>query len=265
MNHTQSRFARSRRLVWACLWLWVTGMVRGADFDANFDLANRLFAEGKFAEAATAFDHLLESGGVSAAVYFNRGNAFFKAGQLGRAVSSYLEGQKLSPRDPDLKANLQIVRTQVQGGTPRPIDPWTRWIRALSLGEWCWLTTICVWVFFGWLALAQKRSEIGRRFRGGMLAEAMLGVFLGICALSLYVNQYSNPPAVVIAGEADIRNSPFEEAQSAFKVRDGVELAVLDRKDGWLQVFDPAQRLGWINAKQVLISDAPLKVRPKSP
>ena len=53
--------------------------------------------------------------------------------------------------------------------------------------------------------------------------------------------------------ETDIRNDPFDQAQSLYKVRDGAELTVLDHKDNWLQVADSAQRTGWVRRDQVLI------------
>src|SRR4051812_44427531 len=52
---------------------------------AAFDNANRLYEQGKFGDAAAAFEKLVQSGHVSEAIYYNWGNALFKAGNLGRA------------------------------------------------------------------------------------------------------------------------------------------------------------------------------------
>src|SRR5262245_50565847 len=82
-----------------------------------FDSANLLYEQGKFAEAASAYQSLLKSGRTSAAVYYNLGNAFFKAGQIGRAIAAYARAEQITPRDPDLRANLQFARNQVQGPT----------------------------------------------------------------------------------------------------------------------------------------------------
>src|SRR5437867_5676222 len=51
---------------------------------AAFDAANNLYDQGKYAEAAAAFEKLLSTGQPSPALYFNLGNAFFKSGQIGR-------------------------------------------------------------------------------------------------------------------------------------------------------------------------------------
>ena len=102
---------------------------------AAFDSANRLYEEGKFANAASAYEKLAQSGETSAALYFNLGNALFKSGQIGRAIAAYRTGEQITPRDPDLRANLQFARNQVQSPTLSP-SRWQRWLGRLTLNEW---------------------------------------------------------------------------------------------------------------------------------
>ena len=76
-----------------CLILWcVFGLawpLFAADIASDFSAANELYAKGKFAEAAAAYEHLLQTGGQSSALLFNDGNAEFKAGNLGKAIAAY--------------------------------------------------------------------------------------------------------------------------------------------------------------------------------
>src|SRR5438094_10424308 len=46
-----------------------------------FEAGNKLYYEGKFAEAAAAYEKLALSSQASPALYFNLGNACFKSGQ----------------------------------------------------------------------------------------------------------------------------------------------------------------------------------------
>ena len=64
-------------------------------------------------------------------------------------------------------------------------------------------------------------------------------------------NHFYSTTAVVIADNVTARSGPFDDAQSAFTARDGAELSVLDRRDGWVQVADGAGKSGWLPAKQV--------------
>jgi tetratricopeptide (TPR) repeat protein len=229
--------------------------LEAADLSAGFEQANKLYEEGKFAAAADAYNKLLETGSASTALYFNRGNAFFKLGQVGRAIASYRLAEQISPRDPDLQANLRFARTQARGGSPYRKDFWQRWLGALTLNEWAILTAAAAWFLFVLLALTQWRPELGRKLRLWLLTAGICVVILGISLAGALNTGYFTTTAIVVAGEAEVRNGPLDESQPAFKVRDGVELNVLDRKDDWLEVVDPAQRSGWVRQNQTLIFD----------
>ena len=85
---------------------------RANDFTKSFDAANQLYVEGRFADAAAAYEGMLQTGNISEAILFNRGNALFREGKTGLAIASYREAQVLAPRDRDLRANLQFARTR---------------------------------------------------------------------------------------------------------------------------------------------------------
>ena len=67
--------------------------VRGENLAPAFDQANRLYEQGKYAEAASAYENLLHADSNSPALYFNLGNARFKAGQSGRAIAAYRQAE----------------------------------------------------------------------------------------------------------------------------------------------------------------------------
>src|SRR5215831_6409541 len=111
---------------------------------ADFDAANKLYEQSKFAEAAASYEKLLRSGQASESLYFNWGNALFKNGQIGRAIAAYQQAQQMAPRDPDVRANLQFARNQVQGPT-RSLARWQRAVEKLTLNEWTGLAAASVW------------------------------------------------------------------------------------------------------------------------
>ena len=65
--------------------------------------------------------------------------------------------------------------------------------------------------------------------------------------------------------EAVVRFGPLEESQSAYTLRDGSELDVLDEKDGWLQVLDDTRRAGWVRKEQVLELKPETSARSSAP
>ncbi len=254
--HFNFKSAISIRMFWlvfALMLFFPLTALRAADFSGGFESANKLYEQGKYSDALAAYDQLLKNGGVSEAVLFNRGNALFKLGQLGRSIESYRLAQQLAPRDRDLRSNLEFARTRARGGAPGQTSRWRAWLDSLSLNGWTTLTVAAFWILFLLLALGQWRRELRPRLRNPIIAAATALLLFGIC-LGIQLNEnYFTPSAIVVAGETDIRNGPFDEAPSLYKVRDGAELTVLDRKDNWLQIADSAQRIGWVRSDQVLL------------
>ncbi|HUA37696.1 MAG TPA: SH3 domain-containing protein [Candidatus Sulfopaludibacter sp.] len=230
--------------------LVVAGNAFAADIAADFNAANKLYAEGKFAAAAGAYEKILQTGVASPALWFNYGNAEFKLGQPGHAIAAYRRAELLAPRDAEVRANLEFVRNQVAGPTLRQ-SRWEDWLGALSLDEWTTLAMGTFWLSFILLVLRQIRPASRTQLRG-LISGIILLTILSCAGLGAAATiHYSKTTAVVIEPEATARSGPFTEAQDLFKVQNGAELAVLDRRNDWLQVADGSGRIGWLPVKQV--------------
>ena len=221
-----------------------------ADATADFSTANRLYAEGKFSDAANAYEKILQTGGQSPALLFNYGNAEFKAGNLGKAIAAYRRAEQLSPRDSEIRANLGFVRNQFQGVTIRD-SRWQDWLGQLTLNEWTPLAAGAFWMTFLLLAAGQIRPALVLKLRSMTRVAAALTIFSTSLLCLQAANHFSNQTAVVISAEAIARSGPFDEAQNAFTARDGAELKVLDQHDDWVQVADGSGKIGWLSRKQV--------------
>jgi len=253
VNSSRALKFRGLRFGWLMLLVFGFTFPSRAEVSAiDFDFANKLYEQGKFAEAASAYEKLLRSGKASLALYYNLGNAFFKAGQLGRALAAYHQAEQLAPRDPDLRANLRFARNQVQGPTLM-IPKWQEWLTHLSLDEWSWLAAGSFWIWLLLLTFGQWRPAFKPTLRNYTVGLGVITALLSAC-LAIALQLRSSPAAIVISHEAVVRQAPIDEAQSAFTVHDGAELEVLDRKDDWLQVSSDPRRLGWVRRDQVLLA-----------
>lgn len=230
--------------------LVLAGNTFAADVAADFSAANKLYAEGKFAEAAGAYEKIIQTGAVSPSLLFNAGNAKFKSGHLGQAIAMYRQAEQLSPRDAELRANLAFVRNQVQGATTRE-SFWQNWFGSLTLNEDAVLTAVLFWLTLGLLVVRQIYRLWVPKVKGATRILVVLTIFSATVLGLQAANHFSSATAVVIADNATARSGPFDDAQSAFAVRDGAELPVLDRRDGWVQVVKGAGKSGWLSAKQV--------------
>ena len=232
-----------------------------ADLGSEFDAANKLYEQGKFPEAAAAYEKLLQAGAPADAVHFNLGNAWFKAGQIGRAIAAWRLAERSSPRDPSVRFNLQFARKRVTGSDAPPGPLWERALRSLTLNEWTVLASVLLWIWFLLLSLREFKPAL-RKALSGYTAMAGLGAFLlAGCLAGAAALQFRDRPAVVIVPEAIARTGPLDEANVLHHFRDGTEVVVLDEKEvtvgekkqTWLQVRDSARHTGWVKGDQVSV------------
>jgi tetratricopeptide (TPR) repeat protein len=226
--------------------------VRADSQASEFDAANKLYEQGKYAEAAATYEKLVQSGLGSEPVYYNMGNAFFKSGEIGRAIAAYKQAQQLAPRDPDLRANLVFARNQIQGPT-LSADWLQRSLGKLSLNEWTTLAAAGFWCCLLLLTFQQWRPALKPLLRPYLMFGAMGTLFVCVC-LGTVLGTRAGRAAIVVAREAVVRQGPLDESQTAFVVHDGAELLVLDQKDEWFQVRVDPRRSGWVRRDQVVLA-----------
>ncbi|MCI0540655.1 MAG: tetratricopeptide repeat protein, partial [Verrucomicrobiales bacterium] len=215
-----------------------------------FDQANRLYEQGKFTEAASAYGNLVKAGQSSAALYFNLGNALLKSGELGPAILHYRLAQRLAPRDPDIKANLSFARAAAKSGITGP-PRWLAWARALTLNELTGAAAIALWATFTLLTVRQVWPDKARAWSRLTVSCGTLTLFLALWLSGIWYQEVGSRPAVVVNKEAVVRLGPFEESQSAFVLHDGAEVKINDIKMDWLQIKDAAGRRGWVRHDQI--------------
>jgi len=225
--------------------------IRAADPVAEFSTANKLYAAGKFAEAAGLYEKVADSAS-SSSVWFNDGNARFKAGNPGQAIAAYRRAELLAPRDAEIRANLAFVRRQVQGETGGQ-NFWQNWLGQLTVNEWTWLAMVAFWSMFGLLVARQIKPKMASKLRGPLWTAFVLAVVFGAAAGLQAREHLFGKTAVVIAKDSTARSGPFDDAQTMFTVRDGVEFSVQDTHNGWVRVVDSSGRTGWLSGNDVAV------------
>ena len=218
---------------------------------ADFDSANRLYEKGDYAGAATSYGEIAKSGQASPALFFNLGNAYFKNGQLGRAIAAYAQAEALAPRDPDVRANLKFALDAVPGNTTRT-TALDRALKLLTLNERGIATAIAVWICFGALALAQLRPTLKNGLHTLVVASGIFAIAFGAWYAQGLIERATDRKIVVISPTSVVRFGPLEESQVSFNVRDGVVLQLIGKKDKWIQVADASNRSGWILEDETL-------------
>ena len=217
--------------------------------------ANERFSRGEYAEAAQQYESLIADGFRDAALYYNLGNTYFEQEEVGRAILNYLRAERLSPRDPDIRANLELARShtvddlRVEGDSlaANLSNNTHRWMTPDELGN----AVLLLWIL-GALSLAAVIVVTGSRrlaivLRTIMACTVVLMLLLLPLWLSmLYVDPYRNT-GVVIAEAVEAVDGPGSQYGTEFTLHSGAQVRVVDSRKGWVMVELPGGELkGWL-------------------
>lgn len=217
----------------------------GASASEVFDAAARLYEQGHAEEAAQAYRHLRTNGVVTAAVLFNEGNAWLKAGKVGSAIACFRMARRHAPRDGDIEQNLALARSKVPAPAQRGSGGVRAWLERLTPNEWALAGTVSAWLWAGLQILRSLVPAVRARTAGGVWILGLLTVAtLGLGGLAWRSAQ--GLEAVVRVPSAAARFGPLREAEAGFQLPDGAELRILDQKERWYRIRDAAGREGWV-------------------
>jgi tetratricopeptide (TPR) repeat protein len=220
----------------------LAGSAVAADPSASFVRAGGFYSEGRYADAAAAYEEVRGAGVESANLYYNLGNAYFRAGDVGRAVLNYERARRLAPSDPDVLANLAFARSRgAEAEAPSLLS------RILFPGA------VLAWTgFFALLAVARlvPRARVGAG-RGAILLGIVTVVFVTSGLVRLVTVEWP-PQAVVVSDRvATIRFEPSASGAAHFEAKPGAMLRVVTEREGWAQVERSDGRRGWVERASV--------------
>lgn len=240
---------------------------------AVFERANASYDAGDYDEAVSLYGELVEAGVENADLFYNLGNAYYKTGQVGRAILNYERARRLAPRGEDIAENLSLARSLVRD---RQFVDEAGWLHravmwphdSLSTRETFVLTS----VWYGLLILAllglvfRDTKWVSRVYAPlSMLSPGrLLGLdktqdfILAICttfllaavtgtsAYAKYREETQRARGVVVQEEVAVYSGPSTDSTLQFKVHEGTVVRVADERDRWAQVRLPGGLAGWV-------------------
>lgn len=219
-----------------------------AQTDAQFAKANQAYAQGHFKEAIDGYDALVRSGQWSANLFYDLGNAYFRAGDFGRAILNYERALTLERRHPEATANLQIARDEARALELQPSWP-ERYLQFATLNQYTVTATIAFWIAaFCLVALifARRRSATMVVSLVVMLSLFAAAIF-AVWQLDRGVNGRSL--AIVTAEDLQARVATADTANSVLALPAGSQVKILSTRGDWIYAALPNNQRGWIPAK----------------
>ncbi len=227
--------------------------------------SNALYEGGHYEQAARSYQQLVDKGYGDPALYYNLGNAYFKGGDTGRAILNYLRAERISPRDGDIRANLDFARSQtldvLESGEAPLVKLASSLLSRVTTGE-LGAVALAFWLLFASCLLMMMVGP--RRWLAWMkpavvVTAALLLLGGGSLGVRLYVDS-TDREAVIVAEEVDVVSGPGSRYTPEFTLHAGTETGLVEKRGAWARIALPGGSLqGWVPAaavEEVAVSQA---------
>lgn len=202
-----------QRACMLCACMLVLGLCPDAQADSRYAEGNRAYMAARYTEAISRYRELIAAGVVHEHLYYNLGNAYFRAGDLGRAVYNYERALGLAPGFDDARHNLTVARQSIaeMSGTPyiEPAQPslWQRSIGSLSLAWLIPAFIIANMAFFAGLIMLHLMNSRARRgpvrVMSGLAGAVLLIVAILLAGRAVYLDHADL--GIVLPAEVELR------------------------------------------------------------
>jgi len=220
-------------------------------------LANQMYKQGQFTDAARIYEEELKKG-VSAELYYNIGNSYYKANEIGHAILNYERALRIDPGYDDASYNLDIAESKIVDNvntTPTFfIRKWTNsLIKSNTSNQWAVISVVCfvlMLAFFFLFAFSRIRS----RRKYSFFASVFFGI---LCVISLsfsgirkdqFINHHE---AVIMSGTVAVKSSPDQSGTDLFQLHEGTLVKVKSVLGGWSEITLENGAVGWVEESAI--------------
>jgi tetratricopeptide (TPR) repeat protein len=218
-----------------------------------FDSANASYAKGNYDKAIQLYEKILSGDKVSAEVYFNLGNAYYKSGKIGMAILNYERAKKIHPEDDDILTNLKFAEQKTEDKIDAApeffLSQWKGWLSSsLSERSWSWACIISMIISAFLLALYVTSASTFIKKLGFYLGITCLlaGVAIFFIARQSYTSQTELSEGVITSAAVTVNGSPAENGTKLFMLHEGTRVKIMDENAGWTEIQIANGNSGWV-------------------
>ena len=229
--------------------------------DSLWNSANEAYAQERWEDAVNDYTAIAEASMESAPLWCNLGSAWYKSGNLGKAILCYERALKLDSSYEDAKYNLELLNAmkldRLESVPELILATWVKNLgRMLDSDLWA----VCFLVFLV-LTLAMVLLFI----LGSSATSRRAGFFTGVVCLLLAVaslsfslwqkNEYMKADkAIIMKPVSSVKSSPSgDSAKDLFVLHEGTKVQVLDNVGGWSNIELSDGRQGWLPSSDIEI------------
>lgn len=223
--------------------------------------ADSAYIRNEYQQATALYEHIINEQGISADVYYNLGNAYFKQDNIAKAILNYERALKLNPASEDIAFNLLLANTKtIDKVESQPSVFLSIWYKGLlnSATESTW----AVWgIIFFILTIISilcylYLSRVIIRKVGFITAciSIVLCIVFNIFAYQQRNYLLTHSDAIVMEQSVDVKSTPDEQGTILFVIHEGHKVKIIDDSmQNWKEIQLEDGKQGWIKSADIEI------------
>ncbi len=212
------------------------------------------YRKGQFDLAIQEFESIILSNWDSPELYYNVGNAFYRAGNIAGAVWAFESCLKLSPTHEDAKYNLQLTNLKVIDRMDLPAPPfYLQWYLSIkeryTPSQWLNISLFILLL----LTLLISASSITPLSLLGKLQGINLAVLFMVLFLTLHSiwTENSYDIGIIYSPQVEAHSEPNQFSTRLFEVHEGLRVSINQEVDDWIEIELLDGKIGWIEDNQI--------------
>lgn len=222
--------------------------------------ADRAYAQENYQQAARDYEALLK-GGVSADLYYNLGNCYYRMDNMTMAVLNYERALLLSPGDRDVRFNLQMARSKtIDKIVPESEMFFVTWYRSLvnlmSVDSWARMAlgALVAAIVLALVYLFGSRIWLRKAgFFGGLLFVVAF-VLSNLFAWQQKRALVDRTGAIIVRSAVSVKSTPAKNGTDLFILHEGTKVTITDgTMRGWKEIRVADGKEGWVETDEIEI------------
>lgn len=233
--------------------LLLSVVFRGMAAEDTAARAERLYREGKYAEAAEIYQQVLSEGQESSELYYNLGNVYFKMGENTRAILNYERSLLLNPADRMARYNLNMARQAVVDKIDVLPELFiVRWYKAVethySADQWGYISVGLFVLFLVMAALFFYSRSVGLRKTGFFVGILVLLLTLTTVFFAIRQDRRISEReyAVITTPSVTVKGAPDSSGTDLFLIHEGLKVKVIGELGNWYNIRLADGNEGWV-------------------
>jgi tetratricopeptide (TPR) repeat protein len=226
--------------------------------ESDLNNANKLYKSADYIAAANAYEQIAKTYGIAPELYYNTGNAYYKAGEIGLAILNYERALRISPLYKDARFNLEFAQTKVVDNIVQTPSFFVKRmfesiIIALQVDNWYWISlALFLLAMAGFLYFIFGNSLILRRIT---FYTTFVVLILSVSALifaGVRKNQLAHHnEAIIMKPTVIVKSSPDKSGTDLFQLHEGTKATIKSTLDTWAEIELGNGNIGWVDASTI--------------